>query len=99
MAQRLQLQTLLKTLCENVYFQQPSNVKMIYPAIVYEIDFGKSTFADNKPYTTATRYKVTIIDRDPDSEIPAKVAALPMTSFDRRFTAYDMHHTVYNMYF
>jgi hypothetical protein len=42
---------------------------------------------------------VTVIDRNPDSEIPDKVAALPMTLFNRWFAADNLHHDVFNVYF
>lgn len=72
---------------------------MVYPAIVYKLDNEKTAFADNAPYRRTKRYMVTIIDEDPDSEIPDKVATMPMTSFSRRFTADKLNHTVYNLYF
>lgn len=72
---------------------------MTYPAIVYNLDNEEAEFADNKPYRRTKRYMVTIIDKNPDSEIPDKVAALPMSSWSRRFVADKLNHTVYNLYF
>jgi hypothetical protein len=40
-----------------------------------------------------------IIDQDPDSAIPPKVAALPMCLFNRFYTADNLNHDVYNLYF
>jgi hypothetical protein len=42
MAPRLQLQTLLETLTEHVYFQPPENLKVQYPCIVYQRDFAEA---------------------------------------------------------
>jgi hypothetical protein len=42
---------------------------------------------------------VTVIDQDPDSEIPDKVAQLPMTTFDRWFAANNLNHDVFDVYF
>ena len=42
---------------------------------------------------------VTVIDRDPDSDIPNLVAALPTSSFNRFFVADGLNHTVYTIYF
>lgn len=97
MGQRLELQTLLKTITDNVYFQPPSS--MSYPCIKYQIDNARTQFADNNPYRNTTRYQVTIIDENPDSTIPAKVAALPMCTFDRFFVADNLNHFVYTLYF
>lgn len=102
MGRRLQLQTLLESLIptgSKVYFQPPENVKMVYPCIVYERDFAATAFADNSPYRHTKRYQVTIIDRDPDSEIPEKVKLLPMSSFVRHFTEDGLHHDIYQLYF
>lgn len=99
--ERLQIQTLLEKLLgsRNVYFQPPATVKMSYPAIVYARDSQDTSFADNKPYRSAKRYSVTIIDKNPDSEIPDKVANLPMSSFARHFVADNLNHDAYSVYF
>ena len=101
MAKRLEIQALLEILLgsRNVYFQPPATVKMTYPAIVYQRDSQNSTYADNKPYNNETRYLVTVIDKDPDSEIPGKVAALPKSSFSRHFVADYLNHDAYSVYF
>jgi hypothetical protein len=99
MGQRLELQSLLEALAENVYFQPPAGVQMQYPCIVYARDSAVTRFAGNYPYRYEKRYQVTVIDRDPDSEIPDKVAALPMCIFNRFFTADNLNHDVFNLYF
>lgn len=98
---RYQLQSLLEDLLgsEEVYFQPPTNVKMSYPAIVYFRDRIDSTFAGNRPYSQTKRYQVTIIGRDPDSDIPDKIAALPMCSLTRTFVADNLYHDVFLLYF
>jgi len=40
-----------------------------------------------------------IIDQDPDSDIPSKVAEMPMSLFNRFYTADNLNHDVYNVYF
>lgn len=96
---RLQLHELLKSLTANVYFQPPPNIKMVYPAIVYKRDQAETLFADNNPYRFYKRYQVTVIDGNPDSEIPEKVAGLPLCAFERHFTADNLNHDVYNIFF
>jgi hypothetical protein len=97
---RLDLQTLLETMgTPNVYFQPPTNVKMVYPAIVYNRDYAKSEFADNSPYSNTKRYQVTVIDQDPDSVIPDKIELLPLCLFLRFFVADDLNHYVFSLYF
>lgn len=83
----------------NLYFQPPESIRMNFPCIVYERAYEDAKYADNIPYARKQRYTVTVIDRDPDSEIPEKVASLPMTRFERGFTADNLYHTVYNIYY
>jgi hypothetical protein len=101
MAQRLELQTLLVDILgtNNVYFQPPPTVQMTYPCIVYKRDFANTEFAGNKPYNHVKRYQVTVIDRNPDSDIPSHIAELPMCIFDRFFTADNLNHDVYKLFF
>jgi hypothetical protein len=99
MAQRLQLHQLLETFTPNVYFQPPTNVQLKYPCIVYKRDFADTKFADDVPYNHTKRYQVTVIDRDPDSDIPDQVAAIPMSLFNRFYTAENLNHDVYSVFF
>lgn len=99
MGQRLQLHQLLETFTEHVYFQPPTNINLEYPCIVYHRDFAHTEFADDKPYNYTKRYMVTVIDPNPDSDISDKVAAMRMSLFNRFYTADDLNHDVYNVYF
>jgi hypothetical protein len=98
---RLELQALLEGVLgsRNVYFQPPSNVQMNYPCIVYAHDQAKTEFAGNHPYSRTKRYQVTVIDRNPDTLIPDDVAQLPLSNLNRVFTADNLHHYVFNLYF
>lgn len=84
---------------DNVYFQPPENIKLTYPCIVYRRDSANTQFADNRPYRNKKRYQVMVIDQDPDSPIPDKVADLPLCTFDRHYTAEYLNHDVFNLYF
>lgn len=101
MAPRLELQALLEVILgsTNVYFQPPASNLMSYPAIVYSKDDEDIKRAGNNLYQITKRYQVTVIDKNPDSDIPGKVAALPMCTFDRHYTAQNLNHDVYNLYF
>ncbi len=101
MAPRQQLQDLLKTILgnSNVYFQPPANVQMVYPCIVYQRSVATSQYADNFPYRHTKRYQVTVIDRDPDSEIPDKIAALQLCEHAQYFVSENLHHDVFNVFF
>lgn len=104
MDRRLELHELLCGLIgsRNVYFQPPETVKMQvlkYPCIVYSRNNADTQFADNSPYVYQKQYKVVHIDRNPDSPIPDKIAALPMCLFDRHYTTDNLHHDSFNLYY
>lgn len=98
---RTELQELLETVLgsEHVYFQPPPDISMQYPCIVYKRDSAETEFADNKLYRHTKRYQVTVIDKNPDSDIPDKIADLPLCSFDRFYTADNLNHDVFNLFF
>ena len=101
MAQRTQLHSLLKTILgtDKVYFQPPSTIKIVHPCIIYKLEDMDISFANNKPYKNMKQYMITVIDSNPDSLIPDKIAALPLVSFDRFFTANNLNHYVYKLFF
>lgn len=82
----------------NVYYRPPTNIKMKYPCIVYDLLSFDTRYANNKPYSRNPRYKVTIIDPNPDSKIHMRVGELPMSSFDRAYVMDNLNHFVYNVY-
>lgn len=101
MAQRLELQSILVDVLgsKNVYFQPPPSIKMEYPCIIYKRDSSNTVFADDKPYANHKRYQVIVVDSNPDSDIPDKVAELPKCVFDRFYTADNLNHDVFRIYF
>jgi hypothetical protein len=101
MGQRLELQALLIDLLgsSNVYFQPPPTIQLKYPCIIYKRDRIDTEYAENKPYKHKKRYQVTVVDSDPDSIIHEKVADLPLCSYDRFYTADNLNHDVYNLFF
>ena len=83
----------------HVYFQPPSNVQMVYPAIIYERDADKTEHANDVLYSRIKRYNVLVIDKDPDSPIPDKVAQLPYVSFARHYKSANLNHDAFTIYF
>lgn len=98
MQSRFHLDDIFHEITQNVYFQPPESIKIDYPCILYELTSIDTKFADNKPYKQEKRYKVTVIDKNPDSEIPDKIGKLPMCIFDRHYTSDNLHHFVFNIY-
>lgn len=91
-------------LCEllgkrNVYFQPPESVKICYPAIVYSRNKIDNTFANNQVYTTRNGYTVTVIDKDPDSELVEKMTKFPTAKWTRHYVSDNLNHDVFNIYY
>ena len=72
---------------------------MTYPCIVYKRDNIRPWRANNALYKGTTRYMVTVIDPNPDSDIPMKVAALPFSLYNRGYAADELNHDVFILYF
>lgn len=101
MNRRLELHQILCDILgsRHVYFQPPESVKMEYPAIVYGLDNLDPEYADDGVYLLFTRYSVTVIDKNPDSEFPAKVARLPTCKFNRHYKRDNLNHYVFVLYY
>lgn len=82
----------------HVYFQPPDGVKLSYPCIIYKLDKIDTIYAGNLPYRHRDCYKVTCIDKDPESKIPQKIAELPMCVHDRRYEIDNLYHDVFTIY-
>lgn len=98
---RLELQALFEELLgsRNVYYQPPTSLKMQYPAIRYSRKDIEANHANDLPYILSPAYEVIVITKDPDSEIVTQVASLPMCNYDRHYTADNLNHDVFTLYF
>lgn len=101
MNKRLELHKVLSDI-PNVnacYFSPPEGCSMIYPCIVYWLTDKDVSFSDNIAYMRKDRYTVTVIDTDPDSEIPDKVLDLPYSTSERNYAYEGLNHFVHIVYF
>lgn len=101
MGRRLELHEML---CEalgsrNVYFQPPASKVMEYPCIRYNLYDIDNVYADNLPYLQNIAYQLTVIDRDPDSAIVERVSKIPGIRFNRNYTADNLNHTIFILYY
>ena len=99
MGRRLELQEMLESICDNVYFQPPASERMSYPCIRYELYDIDNKFADNKVYLQDHGWQLTVIDRNPDSEIADRVSRIDGIRFNRFYRADNLNHTVFILYF
>lgn len=101
MNNRIKLHELL---CEalgsrQVYFQPPESVKMKYPAIVYSRNRIDNEHADDGVYIQSPSYSITVIDKNPDSEIVENISLLPRCRFDRHYISDNLNHDTFTIYY
>lgn len=95
---RLELSRKFKMLTPNVYYQPPATAKLTYPCVIYELSRFHTEHGNNRLYMAKRRYTVTVIDRDPDSDIPERLLEFPLCGFDRHYCADNLHHWVFWIY-
>lgn len=95
------LQNKLETLFPDahVYYQPPSNHVMEYPAIRYSRADIQTRHADNAVYSATNKYELIVIAKRPDCPIVEELLQLEYCSYDRHYTANNLHHDVFTLYF
>ena len=98
---RLQLHEIFCNLLgsRNVYFQPPASKTMEYPCIVYQRAADDVRFADNRLYSQKRRYTAIAIDRNPDTRLPDRIAELPFCRLSRCYTADNLNHYAFDIYY
>lgn len=101
MAPRLDLQAILEAIpgVVKVYFQPPASLQMVYPCIRYRLDDIDTQHANNKPYKHENRYEIMVITRDADNSIVDVIKSMPTCAFDRSYTADNLYHFVFRLFF
>lgn len=100
MDRRPKLQQLLKSLFDSdphVYHNPPPNLVMKYPCIVYKLSGLPNEHADNLLYFEHRDYQLTVIDRDPDSQLREKVVGLKWCRFNRSYISDNLYHFVFTL--
>ena len=72
---------------------------MNYPAIVYKLGNIVNTHADNIAYRQVNAYDVTYITKDADDPMIKKISEIPMCTFNRFYTADNLDHYNFTIYF
>ena len=67
--QRTKVNDSLLAICDNVYFQPPSNVRLNYPCILYSLGDIDDTYANNEVYLRDYTFNTTLIVEDIDDPI------------------------------
>lgn len=96
---RVELQELLKEYCGTVYFQPPSSIRINYPCIVYNRSTDYINRANDKLYMKEKMYRVTVMDKNPDSDIADRLQELPWAVIISRDVIDNIYHTTLNIYY
>lgn len=102
MDRRLEFRNELKSVMDSneLYFQPPDGKKITYPCAIYKILNINMDHADDLVYKHIVGWQVTIIDRNPDSVYPERLMnKFRHVRFDRSFTADNLNHFVFTIYY
>lgn len=82
-----------------VYFQPPESIKLFYPCIIYRRLNSKNFHADNSLYRNYKKYELTVITEDPDSILPDEIEKLQYCSLEKVYTADNLNHHSFTIFF
>ncbi len=101
MGKRIDLHKKLRKILgsDQIYFQPPRNVQLKFPCIIYDLNRYDIKYADDKKYLGTKGYTVTYVSPDPDDSTWEDILELPLSSFNRFFTADDLNHWVLELYY
>lgn len=99
MNSRPDLSIILHSICQNVYYQPPESLKLTYPAIIYSRSEIQNGFADNVVYKQNHRYKVIVVDKNPDSSIVEAVSKIPGCSYGTHYISDGLNHDAFFIYY
>lgn len=97
---RLQLHDELLKIVKNCYFQPPESVKLHYPCIIYELDDIDVDYANDIKYLKNKRYTLTLIGKDPDTDIIDNILnSFNYCRFDREYIVDGLIHDTFDLYY
>lgn len=103
MEKRLALQEELEELLgsSNVYFQPPENVQLKFDCIVYKLKDYWTRKADNLKYMFEDCYELTLIYRDPDTDMIKKLLNhFEYSDLDRApYSSDNLYHAIITIYY
>lgn len=101
MGTRLELHQKLARFANNVYYSQPpATVRMVYPCIYYDFSNVDTIYADNMAYRNMKAYDVSYISNDlNDNIVDIMLESFKYIKFDRHYTADNLHHYTFNLFY
>lgn len=85
---------------KNVYIDPPENIKMNYPCARVRLNAGRIRYADNKAHIFIPSWEIIYISYIPDDEMVNKITyAFSRISYTRHYTADNLHHNSFTLYY
>lgn len=84
----------------NVYFQPPASVQLVYPCIIYSMGNGSVKRADDRVYSYTNSYEIIFIYRKQNNAILDKMlTSFDMCSVSRVYVVDNLYHYAFTLYF
>jgi hypothetical protein len=83
---------------DQVYYDPPESVKMKYPCFVYTLSKINKTEANNSSYLQHSRFDITFIRKQADSEVVDRLLHVKYCEHNRTFKSNDLYHDVFTLY-
>lgn len=83
----------------NVYYDPPESIKLKYPCIIYHQTSGDHAYSGNKTYLYTPSYEITTISKDADDNfVERMVSEFEMIRHGSRYTAENLYHDTFTLY-
>lgn len=100
MGTRLELHQELLSLAPHAYHQPPATVRMSYPCFRYDLSDIETWHADNRSYRNLNHYSLTYISKEPAEDKAHEILEhFKYCRFDRHYTADNLHHYTFELYY
>lgn len=96
---RKELSKILHDICDNVYFQPPESVRLVYPCIIYSLSSENIKHASDSNYIFYNQYSIQLISKTSEPIQMEKLRSLSLCSMNRVFIADNLYHYNYTIYF
>ena len=97
---RLEFHDKLLELVDHAYFSPPESKELEYPCVVYKISDVNPQHANNMTYKHMKRYQVLHIYKDADGDLIEEfLGAFPYCRFSRHYTADNLNHDIFEIYY
>lgn len=100
MANRYDLDDLLMQIHKGgyVYYNPPTNIRMNYPAIRYNLSSISSQYANDRKYSNKKRYDLVVICEESDPEVVDALLELEYCSFNTHYKSDNLNHYSLTLY-